>query len=70
MPGKHNTQMLGWYPPDGLGPWIRGEAERRGVPYSAILLEGMSEYRDKHDNALTGRQRPDRPLARAHGESS
>jgi len=44
MPGKNKTPLLGWHPPAELSAWVRGEAERRGVPLSVVLNEALSEY--------------------------
>jgi hypothetical protein len=41
MSGEHTGKMLGWWPPSELDEWVRGEAKRRGVPYSVILREAV-----------------------------
>ena len=46
MPNKHANPHLGWNPPADLEAWVRSEAQRRGVPYSALLNEVIATYRD------------------------
>lgn len=64
MPNKHKTPMVGWNPSDpALKPWIKAEAERRGVDQKVILDEALTEYRERHEaggnqvNHKTGEQR-------------
>lgn len=50
MPNQHKTKLLGWNPTDPtLGPWVRAEAERRGITLRAVLDEMATEYRARHD---------------------
>lgn len=52
---RHKTPLLGWHPRQAeLGAWVRGEAERREIPYGAILDEAVAEYRARqHDPSVS-----------------
>ena len=53
MPSKHKSPLLGWHPPAELSAWVRAEAQRRGVPISAVLNEAVRLLRSA-EAARTG----------------
>ena len=56
MPGKNKTPLLGWHPRDPrVAPWIRAEAERRGVTVSTILNEMAEAYYARHKETAGAR---------------
>jgi hypothetical protein len=51
-PSKHRSPLLGWHPnPPELAEWVRGKAERRGVPLSTILNEIVQAAKDKGEQS-------------------
>lgn len=47
MTGKNATPLIGWHSADPtLKPWIREEAQRRGITDTALLDEALAEYRE------------------------
>ena len=56
MPGKNKTPLLGWHAPAELQAWVRGEAERRGLPIAAILNQcvAVAMYIQECERAKTG----------------
>ena len=55
MPNQHKTGSISWHPDDPtLKPWIKAEAERRGMETMRELLdEALSEYRDRVESTQT-----------------
>jgi len=53
VPSKHKSPLLGWHPPAELSAWVRAEAQRRGVPISAVLNEAVRLLRSA-EAARTG----------------
>ena len=53
MPSKHKSPLLGWHSPAELSAWVRAEAQRRGVPISAVLNEAVRLLRSA-EAARTG----------------
>jgi hypothetical protein len=46
MPNQHKNALLGWNPADPtLKPWVKAEAERRGMTIRELLDEALGAYR-------------------------
>jgi hypothetical protein len=47
MTGKNATPLIGWHSADPtLKPWIKSEAEKRGITVRELLDEALAEYRE------------------------
>jgi hypothetical protein len=44
--GKNATPLIGWHSVDPTAkPWVKAEAERRGITERELLDEALAEYR-------------------------
>jgi hypothetical protein len=52
MPNQHKNPGISWHSDDPtLKPWIKAEADRRGLTDKALLDEMAAEYRARRETA-------------------
>jgi len=54
MPNRHKNPTISWHSADPtLKPWVKAEAERRGITDKALLDEALAEYRTARETTET-----------------